>query len=101
MHGVGGDKSFCEQPGEEGGEADVVVEEGFGGYGLVEEELAEDGRGEGGEGEVGGVFEEFVEGVGVVGYGVGGEAAGLGVECEALYGLGEGEHTVSPFGVGM
>lgn len=69
-HGVGGNEAFGDEPGEEGGEADVVVEEGFGADGLGGEEGAEDGRGEGGYREIACMFYELAEGVGVVGQGV-------------------------------
>lgn len=55
-HGVGGDEVFQEQPVEEGGKADVVVEAGFCGDGLGGEEGAQDGRGERGYGEITCVF---------------------------------------------
>ena len=91
---VGFDEAGVDHPGPEGGEADVVVVEGFAGdaVGVVGEEGLDVVGGDLVEGGVGvEVLLEEAVGVVVVGDGVGGEGAGVEVELVALEGLGEGD----------
>ncbi len=94
------DEALSQGPGPEGGEAGVIVEEGFGGE-VVEagEERLEVAGGDGGQG--GAAAEIALEGaVGglIVGQGMGGESPGAGGDEVAVDGVGKGNlviHEVS------